>query len=218
MLKKIYFTLLPVLALTFCHHAVATSAIEKLQQYYESGNYFKEIQSQLTQAQEYLEQRMKSGDKLKLAIVFDIDDTALSNYHDLSRMDFTYNLQALTATMMLARKPAIPAVLEFYTQAKEKGIHLFFISERPNTPEMLAATVKNLNNAGFEGWDQIILKPINNPLSNPIFKAKARQQLSYQDFDIVLNISDEINDLNGGYAETKIKLPNPFYSMNNVKK
>lgn len=186
---------------------------QRLREYYESGKYFKDLELALQDAKTYVAQQAKHTRSNRLAIVLDIDETALSNYHDLERLYFTRNSQALTGAYMLAGAEALTPVLDLYQEARANGITIFFISERPNTPEIMSATVNNLRQAGFTEWGEIILKPIDNDESIQEFKTKARRHIAAQGYDILLNIGDQNMDLQGGFAEIKIKIPNPFYEI-----
>lgn len=185
----------------------------KLKNYYQSGRYFNEMEEILKEAKDYLVRQTAQPRAHRLAIVLDIDETALSNYEDLERLYFTHNVPALTAAYMLSGAQPISPVLTLYKEAKEHNVAVFFISERPNTPEMVSVTVNNLRKAGFDQWQELVLKPIDNDESIKDFKTKARRNISAQGYDIVLNIGDQSSDLQGGFAEVKVKIPNPFYEV-----
>ncbi len=185
---------------------------EQLREYYQSGKYHNDIEHKITEAKEYLDRQLENPRQNRLAVVFDIDETVLSNYKDLERLSFTRNAQALTGACMLGAAEPLLSSQSLYEHALEKGVAVFFISERPNTPELLAITVKNLKTAGFQQWEELILKPLDNDeLSMQAFKTNARRHIAMQGFDIILNVGDQDSDLKGGYAEIKVKLPNPFY-------
>jgi predicted secreted acid phosphatase len=189
-----------------------TTSHEQLREYYQSGKYHNEIERKITEAKEYLDRQLENPRQNRLAVVFDVDETVLSNYKDLERLSFTRNSQALTGACMLGAAEPLLSTLSLYEHALAQGVAVFFISERPNTPELLAITVKNLKAAGFEQWEELILKPLDNDeISMQAFKTNARRHITMQGFDIVLNVGDQDNDLKGGYAEVKVKLPNPFY-------
>jgi predicted secreted acid phosphatase len=77
---------------------------------------------------------------------------------------------------------------------------------------VMNATVKNLKSTGFTQWEDLLLKPLDKDnQSNKEFKTHARRHIALQGFDIILNIGDQEEDLVGGYAQAKVKLPNPFY-------
>lgn len=205
---------LPVIATAKVNHHLNTQHQgERLKDYYQSGRYFTEMENTLVEAKEYLLRQVKQQRSRRLAIVLDIDETALSNYEDLERLYFTHNVQALTAAYMLAGAQPISPVLSLYQEAKNNNVAVFFISERPNTPEMMSVTVNNLRTAGFDQWEELILKPIDNDQSIQDFKIKARRHVVSLGYDIILNVGDQSSDLQGGFAEVKVKIPNPFYEI-----
>ena len=114
---------------------------------------------------------------------------------------------------MLAGAQALNPVLDLYREAIDNNIAVFFVSERPNTPEIMSATSNNLRKAGFDKWQEIMLKPIDNDESIQEFKTKARRLIVAKGYDVLLNIGDQNMDLQGGFAEVKIKIPNPFYEL-----
>jgi predicted secreted acid phosphatase len=195
------------------HHLKSYPENQRLREYYQSGKYFRDLELALNEAKAYLQRQCALPRMNRMAIVLDIDETALSNYHDLERLYFTRNTQALTGAYMLAGAEALAPVLDLYNEAKENGISVFFISERPNTPEIMTVTVNNLRHAGFDKWQDIILKPIDNDETIQEFKTKARKLIVSQGYDILLNIGDQQMDLQGGFAEVRVKVPNPFYEI-----
>ncbi len=200
---------LPVYALT---PAAPTSTHQQLREYYQSGKYHNDVELKINEAKDYLDRQLESQRQNRMAIVLDVDETALSNYKDLERLSFTRNAQALTGAYMQGNSAALLSTLSLYQHAIDHGVAVFFISERPNTPELLAITDRNLKAAGFEQWEELLLKPIDNDQQNDqAFKANARKHIALQGFDIILNVGDQESDLKGGYAEVKVKLPNPFY-------
>ena len=189
-----------------------TPSRDQLREYYQSGKYHNDVESKISEAKEYLDRQLENPRQNRLAVIFDIDESALSNYKDLERLSFTRNPQALTGAYMLGTAEPLLSTLSLYEHALARGVAVFFISERPNTPELLAITVKNLKSAGFEQWEELILKPLDNDeLSMQAFKTQARRHIAMQGFDIILNVGDQESDLKGGYAEIKVKIPNPFY-------
>ncbi len=187
---------------------------EKLKQYYESGLYYKEIEHLLVDAKDYLDRQLLQKRPNPLAIVLDVDETALSNYRGLERNAFTSNTSAVTAIMMQANAEPILPVLQFYQHAINKNVAIFFISSRPNSPELVDVTSKNLKNAGYSTWKELILKPLDkDKQSIQEFKTNTRRHIMAQGYDIILNIGDQQADLEGGYAEARVRLPNPFYEL-----
>lgn len=183
----------------------------QLKKYYDSGDYFKEIQLKLNYAQEYLIRQVEHPSSAPMAIILDIDETALSNYQDFERLHFTRNVSALTAALMLGGAQAVPPVLSLYQYAIKNKVRVFFISERPSTPEITAVTVQNLKSAGYTDWEELILMPLDKTQSVATFKTNARRHIAAQGYAILMNIGDNENDIKGGYSEVKVKIPNPFY-------
>jgi predicted secreted acid phosphatase len=193
---------------------ISEQQLQQIKQYYHSGSYFKEIEQKLADAIPYLELQLQHPRANRLAIVFDIDETALSNFKDMERLSFTRNVIALTGAVMQANAEVIPSVLALYQYALAKKIAVFFISSRPNTPEFVDITVKNLKRVGYDNWTEIYLKPINREeLSVQEFKTTTRRNISLLGYDIVLNVGDQEADLEGGFAEANVKIPNPFYGV-----
>jgi predicted secreted acid phosphatase len=184
-----------------------------LKEYYESGKYYEEIATKVAEVQDYISKQSPLSRYQQRAIVLDIDETSLSNYQTLKRLSFTRNEQALTAAYMLSKGDAIPSVLSLYQYAINHKIAVFFISERIDSPEIRKATMDNLVSAGFSQWQELILMPIEEQQNVENFKTKARQKIAMQGFDILANIGDQESDISGGYAEIKVKLPNPFYGL-----
>lgn len=192
------------------HHAQPA----ELKQYYDSGKYFQDIARKTAEARDYIDQQLRYSRKGRLAIVLEVDETALSNYPDLEKMAFKQNQQALTDAHMLGNAQPIPQILALYEHALNRNIAVFFVSSRPNTPEIVEATARNLKAAGFDKWEELILMPVDNhkmPVAD--FKNHARKHISAQGYEILVNIGAQDADLIGGYAEIRVKLPNPFYTV-----
>ncbi len=200
------------LSLTVNSKPLSNQQRQEMKAYYESGAYFSEIEKKLVDGKEYLDRQLQQKRMNRVAMVLDVDETALSNYRALERLSFTHNASALTAALMLANADPIPPVLALYQYAIANNVAVFFISSRPNTPEFLAVTDKNLKSAGYSKWDELVLKPIeNDEVGIQDFKTSTRRRITSLGYDIVLNIGDQEADLEGGYAEARLRLPNPFY-------
>lgn len=182
--------------------------------YHDSGEYDYDISDVVQQAQAYLEKRIAENNKLKnkrkLAVVFDIDETSLSNYKHLIALDFGIIPELYKDTILKAEDPAIPATLKLYNYANAHGVAVFFITGR--SEDLRDATVKNLITAGCKDWIEIYLKPNDYHEKSIIpFKTLTREKIQKKGYDIVVNIGDQYSDLSGGNAERTFKLPNPYY-------
>ena len=152
----------------------------------------------------------KPGDKL--ALVLDIDETALSNWSVEVHDDFGY-IPAdsnLCVTYWCGR--AIPGTLRLYKEAIANKVAVFFITGRPEPQR--ADTAANLKAEGFITWQQLYLRPADHPhgQSAAEYKSANRADIVKQGYRIVLNVGDQMSDLEGTpMAEHSVKLPNPFY-------
>lgn len=185
-------------------------------QYHDSGAYSKDISSTVSAARKFLRQRVEQNQKeahpQKLAIVFDIDETCLSNYNTMFRYGFSMNQKQLHAAITAADDPAITPVLQLFREANQKKVSIFFVTGRPDNE--LAATEKNLRSAGFTSWNGLFLKPLSYNKSSIVpFKAGTRAKIEKEGYTIVASIGDQYSDLQGGHAEKIFKLPNPYYFL-----
>ena len=185
----------------------------ELVRYHDSGAYDKQIALVDAQAKNYLQQRINQNKNLshpkKLAIVFDIDETALSNYSDMAKRDFSrhgaYN------DYLLAHDPAIQPTFEIYQLAEKNHVAVFFVTGRPES--LRPATVKNLDAAGYTADDGLYMT--NNYKNSSIipFKSAERKLIESKGYDIVLSLGDQESDLKGGFVDKGFKLPNPYYYL-----
>jgi predicted secreted acid phosphatase len=148
--------------------------------------------------------------KAKPAIVFDVDETALSNYSAIDEDNFTFgpNSQA-EATNEIGE--AIDPTLELYKLAQERGIATFFITgRRENTRRH---TDSNLRREGFTNYTELILKPDASTATTVDYKSGARKAIEDKGYRILASVGDQYSDLAGGHEAVAFKLPNPFYFL-----
>jgi predicted secreted acid phosphatase len=184
--------------------------IDRLVRYHDYGEYDYQIREVANSAREYLSARVKEKRQgEKPAAVFDIDDTALSNWRNMLDCGFCSYSAQLGLYPPPADDPPIVPVLELYKFAKENGIADFFITGRQE--KQRAATEKNLADAGYPRWEDLLMQSNGNTDPASVFKPRNRQQIEAKGYHIVLNIGDQASDLTGCCAERVFKLPNPFY-------
>lgn len=196
-----------------------------LLQYKQSGAYDRDIATVAQSARLYLETR--ASQVQKPAVVFDIDETSLSNWPEIEANQFAYfrgNDCDLSragfacggpAWERLAQAPPIGPVLDLYKTAKSLGVAVFFITGRVDDDQGLerAATEKNLTQAGYTGWNGLSLRPANFKVDKSVseYKAPERAKIEAAGYTILVDIGDQQSDLAGGHAERTFLLPNPFY-------
>jgi predicted secreted acid phosphatase len=186
--------------------------------YVTSGEYGRDMVKVAAEANEYLSRRIPKGvpksakHSNKLAVVFDIDETTLSNLRHIQANDYGYIPKVWDAWVAEGQATAIYPVQAVYNTAVNAKIDVFFITGR--SPEGAAATERNLRQVGYETWTRIFYKPADFAESARAFKISTRRKLAAEGYLIILNIGDQNSDLVGGYAERVFKLPNPFYIVN----
>jgi hypothetical protein len=176
------------------------------------GCYAPELNRQSDLAIGFLQRRVarrKPGEKL--ALVLDIDETALSNWDQETRDDFGYIAKDWDAWETSDRAPAIPGTLRLYNEALQHDVAVFFITGRGASQE--AATIANLKSAGYRDWAGLALRGAHPPTQKVAeYKSAERAKIVAADYHIILNVGDQMSDLNGNpQAELSVKLPNPFY-------
>lgn len=186
---------------------------QAVQKYIDTGGYARDVAAVAQSVTKYLAKRVPQGAKdKKMAVVFDIDETTLSNLPHITANDFAYIKDSWDEWVQSAQAKAIIPVQVAYDAAVRGKVAIFFITGRHESERI--ATEKNLREAGYETWAQIYFKPApsaDRPLTSRQFKAGIRQQLTADGYVIIANIGDQQSDLAGGFAEKTFKLPNPFY-------
>lgn len=152
----------------------------------------------------------------KLALVLDIDETSLSNWSVIKHDDFGYIPNDSNWCIAIRCSPAIAATLRIFQEARKDNVAVFFITGRPEPQR--ADTEANLKAVGYEGWQGLYLRPLENTPDHPRqqtvaeYKSGDRAKIVAQGYRIVLNVGDQLSDLAGTpQADHSVKLPNPFY-------
>jgi acid phosphatase len=222
--EKSFILFISAIVLSLCSTALYATEPENIQiakntliQYHDSGAYEQDIDAIIYQAQAYLSEvaakQEKQPSKEKLAVIFDIDETSLSNYANMRMLNFGGSLDEINRLIAQEKNaPAIPATLSLYKQALKENVHVFFVTGRYDTSLLRKNTVQNLHAAGFEQYVGLMMKPTDyKEHSASIYKTAMRKKITDQGYHIVLNIGDQMSDLCGGYADRTYKLPNPYY-------
>jgi hypothetical protein len=184
------------------------------------GGYERDVKKALAEAQVYVETR--AGLVPNPAIVLDIDETSLSNWQEILADDFGYigdgpctlpqGPCGERAWELSSQAPALLPTLELFKAARARGIAVFFITGRNGDEETRAATERNLRQAGYEGWAELIMRPAGSHTASAAdYKAPERAKIAARGFTILATIGDQKSDLDGGYAERAFRVPNPFY-------
>lgn len=186
-----------------------TLAKEQVEHYYECGQYDKDLEAIVNKTIKHFE---KVPVHNNTAVIFDIDDTVLSDYGNEKSISFGYIPKLSHAWIMQANAPAIAQTKKLYNYLINRGFKVIFLTGRLH--HEYEATLKNLTEQGFKGFDRIIVRsPEEEKLSAQEYKTAHRKQLTEEGLDIVGSIGDQLSDLEGGYAGYKVKLPNYRYMI-----
>jgi acid phosphatase len=187
---------------------------QRLIQYHDSGQYHDDISDVVRHALSYLRfrinQNQESQHPKSLAIVFDIDETSLSNYNDMQALDFGGTNSDYIKAEEKGTDPAIPSTLTLYQYAKNHHITVFFVTGRKEALRL--ATSKNLKRSGYKTWQYLYMKPNDYHKESVVpYKSSIRKTIEKKGYDIVINIGDQFSDLKGGFADMVFKVPDPYY-------
>jgi predicted secreted acid phosphatase len=150
------------------------------------------------------------GNRKKLAVVFDIDETVLSNFSAIKADNYKFGPKSQAeATDEIGE--AIEPSLDLFNLAKKKGYSIFLITGRRE--DVRDHTASNLAREGFTGYKQLILRPVGGGGTTVDYKAGERAKIEHQGYKIVANVGDQYSDLAGGHSQVVFKLPNPFYFL-----
>ena len=213
---RIYITILLAFFVTSCVTSDKTFQIMNLgdakkivQEYYESGNFDLECSKIIDRAISHLNEIKISG---KSVVVFDIDETALSNYQYTKEIGFGYIYKSWNDWQLKGTAPAIKNSKRFYDYLISKNIHVVFLTGRE--AEMREATRRNLIEQGYTKFDTLIVRSeAERNLSAASFKLQKRNELVKNGYDIIASVGDQQSDFEGGNTGYEIKLPNYLYLL-----
>lgn len=181
--------------------------------YAENGDYERDLAASVSDAKPYLTSRAAMGGE-NLAVIFDIDETVLSNLPHMKEADWGYQPKHWDRWVAEADAPAISPVRDVYRHAISLGMKVVFLTGRTEADR--AATARNLRLQGMPTYEKLILRPRRGTapyLDAVVFKTNVRKELTEQGYTVVASFGDQESDIRGGYVERGFKLPNPFYKI-----
>lgn len=185
------------------------AAKNAVQAYYESGAFDRECAKIIDDAIDQIDGMKLSG---KYAVVFDIDETALSNYEYTKEIGFGYVYKLWNEWQQKGIAPAIKDTKRFYDYLISKNIHVIFVTGR--YAEVGEATKRNLIEQGYAKFDTLIIRSDRErKISAAEWKSVKREELVSKGYNIIACIGDQWSDLVGGNTGIKIKLPSYLYLL-----
>lgn len=184
-------------------------AHQKAVAYYESGCFDKEIAAFVENVKAQFTEPAQNDMQ---TIIFDIDETVLSDYCNIKKIQFGYIPKLSHKWILQASAPAIPAMKDLYLYLLGKGYRIVFLTGRKYNE--YEATQKNLEKEGFIGYDRLIVKPEeDHHTPNATYKARERAKLTKEGYEIVATFGDQATDLMGGETGKPFQVPAYMYSL-----
>lgn len=186
-------------------------AKNSVKEYHESGKYLRDVTKLADQAKSHIANRIKKAkSNEKLAIVFDVDDTMLTEYEYHEEHDFSQILPPLIEWLKKGQIPELIPILDLFNFSKKQKLNIFIITGR--FADLKDPTIINLNYDGYKDWNEIFFHPIEHSYASAEeFKTAVRKKITEDGYIIIVNIGDQLSDLKGEYAEKTYKLPNHIY-------
>lgn len=146
----------------------------------------------------------KAEDPKKLAVVTDLDETAIDNsallVRDMEKCHVYDTWDTWSDWELHGHPTAIPGALDFFNFADKAGVAIYYISDRFGEPENKAATIATLKELGFpQVSDESVLLYGTS-------KAE-RRAVAAKDHQIVLLLGDTLHDFDAVFrkAPTDVK-------------
>ncbi len=169
----------------------------------------------LTQAVSSLERRFKpwlidhirSNDDV---IVFDIDETLVSNLAYLQSVNYAPTTEGFYAYLATAKVVAVVEVLDLATWAVSKGYNVLVLTGRPQ--RFYDITKQQLAVLGLSG-SRVSLRCNDTTLATVAFKKHVFAQLHRAGKNVLLHATDQCAEVWPGQSLWQLVLPNPFYKV-----
>lgn len=187
--------------------------------YSETSQWAKDTAKQVADAKKYLTKRLADGVK-NPSIVLDVDDTSEITYGWEADNDFGFDPVKQQTAIDTGEFTAIKPTLDLANWAAKRGVKIIFLTGRNELQG--PQTLKNLAHEGYPAPAAAYFKPKTTiPPYLPCglncntvqYKSGTRAHIAATGSTIVLNLGDQFSDLEGGYAERPVKLPNPMYYL-----
>ena len=184
---------------------------DEIAEYYESGKYESELKKIISDAiEEFNDITIYDPAFGGTAVVFDIDETTLSNYKIIKETGFGYVSSIWDGWVHSAEAPAIEEVKNLYDTLVAKGVSIIFITGRKDTD--YKASISNLKKAGYIEFDTLITRnPSEYKTTALEYKTNKRRELTEKGYEIIGSVGDQWSDIEGGFCLIKVKLPNYLY-------
>ncbi len=148
----------------------------------------------------------KAQKKMPRAVVVDIDETMLDNspaqaFGAKNRLPF--DLKSWYAWGEMRKAKAIPGALDFANYAKQRGVRVFYVSNRDDV--QLQATMDNLKAVGFPDISEENVRLRQRDANGKYVSTKEPRRLAIAEkYRIVILMGDNLNDLSNVYEQKTV--------------
>jgi HAD superfamily, subfamily IIIB (Acid phosphatase) len=160
----------------------------------------------------------------KPVVLVDVDDTTLLTYRYEATHDFGYDPVVNAAYIHETGMPPVFGMPRLLDTAARRHAQVYYLTGRPETQR--ADTERDLAQAGYPQVRSSHLFMRNKTTPPAYLKCEPTcTTVQYKSLtrrhiekiaggqDIVLNMGDQFSDLKGGYADKRLKMPNPMYFL-----
>ena len=180
---------------------------EKVKEYYSGGEYDADLNQIISKAESEFS---KINPKINSLVVFDIDETALSNYQFELNYDFGFNDNIWDAWVKEKRAVAIKQVKKLYHMLISNGFKIVFVTGRNRS--QYDDTKENLISEGYTKFDTLITRKMDELKTTALkYKSNERKLLVEKGYIIAGTVGDQFSDLKGKNHGIQVKLPNYQY-------
>jgi len=209
LLKSWYILAALLVVLQACTKKIINLSQSKadVKQYYEGGQYENELKKAIDEAIGEFEEITIPENAL---VIFDIDETTLSNYKYIKSLDFGYEFEDWQRYLKEDDADVIPETKRLYDWLINKGVKVIFLTGRHI--ETYEHTKENLEKVGYTKFEKLIVRDHETKKIPAIeFKTEERRKLTKAGYKIIGCVGDQLSDTMGLYTGIKVKLPNCMY-------
>jgi 5'-nucleotidase (lipoprotein e(P4) family) len=137
----------------------------------------------------------------KLAIITDLDETILDNSYAEARLikeGREYNSREWKNWVSLSAATAVPGAVEFLQLAKQKGVSIFYISNRDTSD--IQNTLLNLQKLHLPDADTAHMLFVSKTSSK-----EARRQIVSKRYTVLMLLGDNLNDFTQAFENKSIE-------------
>lgn len=188
---------------------------EAIKDYYDSGQARKDQEAVAQAARTWIYDWVSDKcngkpETCDATVVFDIDETLLSNYDYYKTTGFTFTQDGWNDFTENCGNTAIGPTRDLYRKLVRDGFAVVLLTGRSDSER--ATTAECLRKRGIKDWHELILRTqAEASLSADVYKSQRRADLQAEGHRIVASIGDQVSDMSMGRLKAGFLLPNLMY-------